>query len=83
MARLERDTLRERARELGARVELRFLDVPVDELCARLDRRNANLPTGVARIERDQLLGWLPLFEPPDSDELALFDPPLFDPADR
>ena len=34
-ARSERDTVRERARELGARVELVYLDVPVDELVRR------------------------------------------------
>ena len=76
-AREERDALREGARGLGAQVELRFLDVPVDELSARLDRRNVELPAGTARIERGQLLAWVPRFEPPDADELARFDAPM------
>jgi hypothetical protein len=35
-ARSERDTLRERARELGAAVELRFLDAPLETLWGRV-----------------------------------------------
>jgi len=45
-SRAERDEYRSRAKALGARVELRFLDVPRDELWARLSKRNADLPPG-------------------------------------
>ena len=60
---------------IGAPVELRFLDVPVDELVRRLDEREAT--SASARISRAELERWLPLFEPPDAAELALFDPPM------
>ena len=56
-------------------VELRFLDVPIDELVRRLDEREATAAS--ARISRPELERWLPLFEPPDAAELALFDPAM------
>lgn len=69
----ERDEKRHTARSLGAPVELHFLDVPVDELWRRIDRRNASW---AVVIERADLDGWIPRFEPPDATEAALFDPP-------
>ena len=48
--RSEREEYRARAEALGARVELRFLDVPLDELCARLRARNADLPPGASTV---------------------------------
>jgi len=77
-SRSERDAVRTRARELGVGIELRFLDVPPEELWARVELRNAqvNAPgSGVAaRIERQQLELWSGWFEAPDAAELALFD---------
>src|SRR6478609_8093185 len=73
--RSDRDEKRLGARAIGATVELRFLDVPVDELVRRLDEREAT--SASARISRAELERWLPLFEPPDAAELALFDPPM------
>ena len=72
----ERDSLRERARAAGAAVELRFLDVPVDVLWTRVERRNAELPWGTAAISHDDLTRWTALFEPPDAEELARYDAP-------
>lgn len=69
-SRAERDTLRTTARELGAAVELRFLDVGIDELWRRVEARAAETPP----ITRAHLEEWLTSFEPPDADELALFD---------
>lgn len=76
-SRAERNCFRARAREIGALVELRFLDVPVAELNRRLERRNADVPYGSFHVTPTQLAEMLPLFEAPDADELALFDPPL------
>ena len=72
----ERDSLRERARAAGAAVELRFLDLPMDALWERVQRRNAELPWGTAVIRQEDLAGWTALFEPPDAEELARYDPP-------
>jgi predicted kinase len=66
----ERDRLRERARALGAAVELRYLDVPVDELWRRLQARDLEDPP----IRRDDLLRWAAQIQAPDDDELALYD---------
>ncbi|SEH02831.1 Predicted kinase [Nonomuraea solani] len=72
-ARSERDELRLAARALGAAVELRYLEAPVEELWRRLRDRNGT--PGTAPISRDSLERWVPLFEAPDEAELALYDP--------
>src|SRR5438034_10617893 len=41
-ARVERDEKRLGARALGVRVELHYLDVPLEELMERADRRNSS-----------------------------------------
>jgi predicted kinase len=74
--RSERDVLRVACRAIGAAVELRYLDVPLDELAARIEARQEVEPMPVA-IEPKHLAEWVTLFEAPDADELALFDPPL------
>ena len=62
-----------RCRQLGVEVELRHLDVPVDELWARLQVRNAG--SDEATITREHLEQWSAgHFEPPTDDELALYD---------
>ena len=72
-SRAERDMVRQRARELGARVELVYLDVPVDVLLGRLDTRNRD-PHGTVVITPENLLGWVELFDAPSAEEQALFD---------
>jgi len=71
-SRAERDELRRTARALGAAVELRYLEVPLDELARRVESRN-----GGATLTRDLLATYESSFEPPAPDELALFDAPL------
>lgn len=78
-ARAERDMLRTGARELGAAVELVYLDVEIDELWLRIERRGREDPP----IRRDELEGWAATFEQPTPDELALFDPPMDSPRQR
>jgi predicted kinase len=73
-SRAERDELRRAARDLGVAVELRYLDVPFDELVRRVESRDE---PGTARLTRALMDSYRPLFEPPAPDELALFDPPL------
>jgi predicted kinase len=68
----ERARYRAEAEGLGARVELRYLEVARDELWARLARRNANLPPGTFAVTEEQLDLWLSWFEPPAADELEL-----------
>jgi predicted kinase len=68
--RSERDALRVGARDLGATVELHFLDVPIDTLLERIHRRNRESPP----IQRSDLLLWADTFERPSSEEMTLFD---------
>jgi predicted kinase len=67
----ERDHYRSEAEALGARVELRYLELARDELWSRLARRNADLPPGTFAVTEPQLDLWLSWFEPPTADELA------------
>jgi predicted kinase len=72
--RAERDALREEVRSRGGTIELRFLDVPVDELWRRVEPRNAE--RGQAVIGRNYLVEWAELFEAPTAEEVARYDPP-------
>jgi predicted kinase len=73
--RSERDEKRTGARAVGAAVELRYLDVPLEELASRLASRVAS-EAGAARISRLDLERFAASFQPPNADELALFDAP-------
>jgi predicted kinase len=73
-ARVERDELREVARSLGVGVELRFLDVPFDELVRRVVERTAG---GGIPITADHMDRYRRIFQPPTDEELSLFDPVL------
>ena len=74
--RSERDEKRLAARALGARVELHYLDVSVDELWRRIEARNADPAWPARPIRREELESWVPYFQPPGLDELILFDLP-------
>ena len=71
--RSERDTLRLGARAIGAAVELRYLSAPPDVLYERIQHRGIEHP----RVQRDDLLRWFAIFQPPTPEEMALFDEPL------
>lgn len=75
-SRAERDHYRTAAREVGAQVVLCLLEAPVDELCARISRRNAERPAGVFEISEAKLRQeYATLLQRPTAEELALFDP--------
>jgi predicted kinase len=75
-ARVERDDMRITARDLGVGVEPHYLEVPADELWRRIDVRNSAPPWDTEPISREDLDEWLSIFQAPDAEELALFDPP-------
>ena len=75
-SRAERDELLAVARGLGVAVELRYLDVPVDELWRRIDARNRSDMWKARPITRAHLDEWSEVFEAPDAAELAAYDPP-------
>jgi predicted kinase len=74
--RSDREEKRLGARALGAAVELHYLEVPLDELCRRLEVRNATAAWRAAPITREMVEEYAPLFQAPDADELGLFDRP-------
>ena len=69
-AQSERNTLRQRARELGAAVELHYLFAPEDVLFERIRRRGVESPP----IDREDLSRWCKQFEVPSREENALYD---------
>ena len=76
-ARVERDEKRLGARALGVGVELHYLDAPLEELMARVERRNASGERTAAPITRAHLEQWATIFQAPDEEELSLFDEPV------
>ena len=63
-ARSERDEKRDLGRSLGAAVELRFLDVPYEELVRRVVARHAAGGIAVTEIHMERYLG---SFQPPNA----------------
>jgi predicted kinase len=69
-SRAERDDMLAAGRAVGALVELRYLAVPFDELVRRLATRAGPVPIPPALLAEYERI-----FQAPDAEELALFDP--------
>ena len=67
----EREDFQARATALGARSELRFPDVSLEELLRRLAERNASLLPDTFHVTEVQIHEWWDRFEAPTADELA------------
>ncbi len=68
-SREERAAYRRRGEALGARVEMRFLELSRAALWTRLQKRNANLPPGTFAVTEEQLDEFIALWEPPSTEE--------------
>lgn len=79
-ARVERDEKRLGARALGVSVELHYLDAPLEELIERAAHRTASGEWTAAPMTRAHFEAWATTFEPPDEEELLLFDAPVAEP---
>jgi len=66
----ERNTFRSEAVELGANVELHYIEVGIDELWRRLSKRNADRPSGTFHVSKENLEEWAKSFEIPSEDEM-------------
>ena len=75
-ARVERDEKRLGARALGVGVELHYLHAPLDELIERAERRNRSEEWTASPMTRDHFAEWAMIFQPPDEEEILLFDKP-------
>ena len=78
-ARAERDEKRLAARALGVGVELHYLDAPLDELIERAERRNESGEWAASPMARAHFEEWATVFQPPDEEEMLLFDKPVAD----
>jgi predicted kinase len=76
-ARVERDEKRLGARALGVGVELHYLDAPLEELVERAERRNMSGEWTASPMTRAHFEGWATIFQPPDEEEILLFDRPV------
>ena len=76
-ARAERDEKRLAARALGVGVELHYLDAPLEELIERAERRNVSGEWSASPMTRAHFEQWVGSFQPPDEEELLLFDQPV------
>jgi predicted kinase len=76
-ARVERDEKRLGARALGVGVELHYLYAPLEELIERAERRNASGEWTAAPMTRAHFETWATIFQPPDEEEMQLFDKPV------
>ncbi|WP_350274762.1 AAA family ATPase [Kribbella sp. HUAS MG21] len=70
----ERELFRTRAQALGASAEIVVLDVPLEVLWGRLERRNADLPAATFAVSREELVEWSGKFEVPTAEELRRWD---------
>ena len=75
--RVERDEKRLGARGLGVRVELHYLNAPLEELIERAQRRNASGEWSASPMTRAHFEQWAAIVQPPDEEELLLFDEPV------
>ena len=70
----ERTKFRSEAKNLGARVELYYLDVSKEEAWRRIERRNSESPRASFQIARQEFDSWWTSFTPPDSEEVERYD---------
>jgi predicted kinase len=76
-ARAERDEKRLGARALGVGVELHYLEAPLEKLIERAERRTASGEWRASPMTRAHFEQWATIFEPPDEEELQMFDEPV------
>ncbi|MGY1785983.1 AAA family ATPase [Geodermatophilus sp. SYSU D00698] len=75
----ERSALRQAAADRGARVEMRYFEVPPAEQRTRLDQRQADEPHTTWPMSDEELAEWAGIIQPPTPGELD-GDEPIDDP---
>ena len=65
----ERARMARRARALGARVVLYYLDTPLETIRDRVEKRNGTLTSDSFEISRELFNHYLTLWQPPSEDE--------------
>ena len=82
-ARAERDEKRLGARALGVGVELHYVDAPLEELIERAELRSASGEWTASPMTRAHFERWATIFQPPDDEEMLLFDEPVAEAGTR
>ena len=70
-AKEEREDFRSRARKIGARSEIVYMDIGDEELIRRVKIRNENLTNTIHYIPEEMMRSWIQFFQKPDSNELV------------
>lgn len=70
----DRNSYRDKIHANNLRVELYYLDVPLQTLSERLLKRNGMLPEGSFAVSQDELDRWYNQFEPVHEEEAAAYD---------
>ncbi|MBP3389665.1 MAG: ATP-binding protein [Clostridia bacterium] len=70
-AKEERDAFRKKAHNVGAGFKIHFMNTPVEEIWARLEKRN-NMAgqNGVFYVKKEELEVWSSMFQKPTEEEL-------------
>ena len=66
----EREKNRIRAKEIGVNFKIHYMDVPVNELYKRLEKRNNETAAGALIISKEEMDKYVSIFQPPDMEEL-------------
>ena len=82
-ARAERDEKRLGARALGVGVELHYVDAPLEELIERAELRSASGEWTASPMTQAHFKRWATIFQPPDDEEMLLFDEPVAEAGTR
>ena len=69
-AKEEREDFRSRAKRIGARSEIVYMDIDEEELIKRVKIRNENLTNTIHYIPEEMMRSWIQFFQKPDSNEL-------------
>ncbi len=68
-ARQERDEMKQRARAIGAKAVMYYVDTPIETIRARVSRRNSHLTDDSFEISQELLDRYLMQWQPPGEDE--------------
>ena len=75
-SREERNEYLKNAKQVDADVKviLHYLDLSIEKLWDRIQKRNLELPDDCFHITREQLSQWMDWFTPPNQEEFKLYD---------
>ena len=66
----ERMFHKNKAKKLGVNFKIHYMDVSIEELYKRLEKRNQELPDGAFTIPKEKMDEYVPKFEIPGKEEL-------------